>query len=190
MNSFPSTIVPPARALSRSMARFTGRFAVLATLCAASAAWSLPTVSYLATDLADVTAGEDLWRYDYSVAGPLGEFESVNLLFVEASYSSLSLVSNDAEVDVALTASSLGLDGQATVTAFVPLAVTPPAKVALSFVWLGAGAPGSQAFEHLDDGFSVIETGVTTAVPEPATLAMLLAGLGLLAPLAAARRRT
>ena len=46
-----------------------------------SCAWALPTISYQATNIADLDPGEDLWHYDYAITGPLGSFESINLLF-------------------------------------------------------------------------------------------------------------
>jgi hypothetical protein len=173
---------------TRGLGRCAGRALAALSLCAATAAWSMPSVSYVATDLADINAGEDLWRYDYAISGPMDAYQSVNLLFAEASYASLMLESNDAELSVLLTPSGLGLDGQATATALSAIAAAPPVALAVSFVWLGGGMPGSQSFEYLDDGFSVIGTGLTAAVPEPAAWLSLLAGLGLLVASAGLRR--
>jgi hypothetical protein len=47
----------------------------------------------------------------------------------------------------------------------------------VGFAHLGAGKPGSQAFEIFADDFSIKGGGITSAVPEPATVALMLAGL-------------
>jgi hypothetical protein len=66
----------------------------------------------------------------------------------------------------------------------------------LQFTWLGAGTPGSQAFDILNPlDFSVLDTGMTrlrvttppVGVPEPDTLALLSAAL-LLLPLMRRRK--
>jgi hypothetical protein len=56
----------------------------------------------------------------------------------------------------------------------------------VSFVWLGPGAPGPQAFDvrEPDPSFEVVESG-TTVLPEPAGISL---GMGALAALAATRR--
>jgi len=66
----------------------------------------------------------------------------------------------------------------------------------VEFTWLGAGAPGSQAFTlwdptTLDVLFTGISTaGGTTPIPEPATAALLLAGVALVAVATRRRRRS
>lgn len=52
----------------------------------------------------------------------------------------------------------------------------------VEFTWLGAGAPGAQAFTVWDPAtFDVLTTGVTTPVPEPDSSWLLIAGLSLVA---------
>lgn len=166
-----------------------------AALGAASAAFALPTITFLPTDLVDITAGQDLWVFEYAISGPLAEFESINLLFASTNFSPAITVSfSDLSLSTTVTApiSALGVDGQVLATAMVPLASTAVAAMSVQFVWTGIGSPGAQSFEVLDDQFNVLSTGTTTlaaAVPEASTAAMLFAGMMLLAPVAYRRRR-
>jgi hypothetical protein len=50
----------------------------------------------------------------------------------------------------------------------------------VSFVRGGSDTPGAQAFTVFDESFNVIETGLTTPIPEPQSYALLGAGLLLL----------
>lgn len=66
----------------------------------------------------------------------------------------------------------------------------------VSFDFLGIGAPGEQFFEFLGpdfvvlaDGFTLAAGGPTTSVPEPGTLALLMAGLILVLVASPGRRR-
>lgn len=59
--------------------------------------------------------------------------------------------------------------------------------VNLDFLWLGGGVPGTQPYELLDDGFSIIEPSPrltrlagSLSIPEPASLGLLALGLLLL----------
>lgn len=166
-----------------------------AALTLASTAWAAPGVTFLATDLADTTAGEDLWVFDYAITGPLVEFESVNLLFASRDFSpALAVLTSDISISTTVTApvASPAADGQVLATAMVPLPGNAFAAMSVQFVWTGAGLPGAQSFEVLDDQFNVLSTGTTmmaAAVPEASTVAMLFAGMILLGPVAYLRRR-
>ncbi len=165
---------------------------LIGALLSATAAFALPTVSFVATDLADTTVGEDLWRYDYLISGPLGVFEAVNLLFSPTDYGALSSVAGAPQLDLLPIDPDAGLpaNGMLTATALTTLAAGATANATVSFVWLAIGTqPGAQAFEHLDDGFNVIGNGLTRPVPEASTALLLLGGL-LLVPWAVSRRRT
>ena len=154
------------------------------------------SVSYQATDLVDTTPGENLWQLDYTVSGSLAPFNAINLLFAPSSYSDINVVSNSvpALLDTAPVIQpdvGFGADGMLTLTALSNLGPSFTGKIGVTFVWSQSTTPGSQPFELLDDGFSVTGTGQTTltsAVPEPEMLAMMLAGLVVVA--GAARRRT
>lgn len=183
-----------ASTLQRSMIPL--RTATLsAALALASAAWAAPGVTFLATDLADTTPGEDLWVFDYAISGPLAAFESVNLLYAASDFSaSLSVLTSDLSISTTVTApvASPPADGQVLATAVVPLAGNAYAAMSVQFVWTGAGLPGAQGFEVLDDQYNVLSTGMTTlaaAVPEVSSAAMLFAGMILLGPVAYLRRR-
>ncbi len=154
---------------------------------------------------AEITAlGGDSYRAVYAVHndGSLGAGVSVllfDLLFdpTDALESSLSIVSpasvssgwselllaSAPSVPAAYDALALGAgiaDG-GTVSGF-----------AVEFQWLGAGAPGSQAFAIYDaSSFALLESGATT-VPEPPLLGYLavLGAVGLLARSGRARRRS
>lgn len=166
-----------------------------AALTLASTAWAAPGVTFLATDLADTTAGEDLWQFDYSITGPLAEFESVNLLFTPSDFSpALAVLTSDISISTTVTApvASPAADGQVLATAMAPLPSNAFAAMSVQFVWTGAGRPGAQSFEVLDDHYNVLLTGTTmmaAAVPEASTVTMLFAGMILLGSVAYRRRR-
>jgi len=111
-------------------------------------------------------------------------------------FASLSLLDNSS---VLLGGSSLTFNGLGAVVAGKALSFTEAASGAYAFRLLGDYS-GDAGFLALLDGltingqqavFSVSGgyTGVTAAVPEPATYAMLLAGLGLVGAIARRRRQ-
>lgn len=161
---------------------------------AASAAWAAPTVIFVATDLADTTATEDLWRYEYSITGPVDAFGAVNLLFSPASYANLVSQTADTNLSLLDVQPVTGADGIVFVTPINGLLATDTAALSVDFVWLGGlgSAPGAQAFEVVDGNGNFVETGVTRlqsggTVPEPS--ALLLTAAAMLALLAVSARR-
>lgn len=150
-----------------------------ALLCAMAVHAAAPAVSYRALDLADTTAGQDLWQIDFTVTGGLALFESVNILFDAASYAGIGVLGGDARLSIQAIdpLPALPADGSLTLTATE--AVPSPVFASAQVVWSGTGTPGSQAFEVLDDQFNVTATGMTSAVPEPS--AWLLWALGAVA---------
>jgi len=142
------------------------------------------TISYQATDLADTTPGQDLWRYSYSVSGTFNQDYGFTVLFNYSLYSNLEdpppVVNSDWNPIVLQPDPSLPADGT-----YDALAIVNNASLAdpftVSFVWLGGGTPGSQPFQVYDPNFETIEEGRTTsgaaAIPEPATLLLLGSGI-------------
>jgi len=186
VNTYTIALRGPARS-SASGAAGLKRFVAAAALLAVSATWA-QDIRYNAIDLTDSTPGKDLWQVDYTVAGPLGEWASLNLLFATAKYGPISVLAAPGVLGVTTLDSILGFDGQATITATEALPATFTGKVSLSFVWTGAGTPGPQPFEVLSESFNVIGNGSTTPVPEPATAWLLLAGVGVVGAALRCRR--
>ncbi len=150
------------------------------------ASWAAPTVSYVATNLADTTLGEDLWRYDYSFTGPIDAGGSLNLIFSHLSYSSLAASTGDSNLTLLPTQPDAGLmtDGIVYILPTNALASSDVSTLSVEFVWLIAGRePGSQGFEVVDASGNPAGGGKTTlpgdgnVVPEPASASLVLAAL-------------
>lgn len=147
------------------------------------------SITYQASDLADVVPGQDRWSYAYQLSGSFGFFEGVNLLYPAASYADLALAvppfpglfsSLITQPDPSFPA-----DGLLGITVLGVTLRPIDEPFTLEFTWLGSGSPGSQPFEVLDDLFNVIAVGRTTpagspGVPEPASLLLLASALVLL----------
>lgn len=175
-----------AARLSRPVFRPSRALALATCLFSATMAWAQPSVSYTA-----VNDGGNAWHYDYLVSGPLDSFEAVNLLFDPAMYGSVDVVALSYDSSALNPLPPLAFPGADTQVTLISLGVLTAAgstQVSVSFTWSPlSGNPGSQPFEHLNTGFTVVGNGSTVAaVPEPASVALMLAGLALLAP--AARR--
>lgn len=164
------------------------RAAAVMAMWAASALASA-AVTYTATDLADTLPGQDQWRYTYTISAPLPLFHSVNLLFSPLLYADLAVSGSSSGLSPAVSQPDtlLPADGQLTVTATSGIPVGATETVDLDFIWLGGGVPGSQPYELLDDGFSIIEPSPrqtrlagSLSIPEPASLGLLALGLLLL----------
>jgi PEP-CTERM motif len=157
-------------------------------------------IAYIAADVPDAIPDADLWTYEYFV----GDFDfdadqGFSVSFEPALFSSLQSVPPvNAGWDVLTVQPDLALGSPGLYDA---LALVPGASLAdpftVSFVWLGGPmqSPGSQFFtvNAFDaSGFlTVIESGFTVPaaqpVPEPATVALV--GAGLAAILGNSRRR-
>ena len=152
-------------------------------------------IEFDAIDLADTTAGEDLWEYryfvtDFDVLADQGFSISFDFTRYTDLQSPAPAVNADWDVATFQPDAVLQSDGL-----YDALALTGGASLAdafvLSFVWLGAPGttPGSQPFtvnQFDEDGnLTVIDTGRTvpvgqTPLPEPSTLLLVVtAGAGL-----------
>ena len=167
------------------MKSYTRALAALAVILCAPAA-NAALIEFTATSL-----GDNSWRYDYSVtndtlADPLGYFV---IDFDLDLYSNLRDQSGPLGWDILLLQpdplipaggvfDALALDGGIALG-------TTLSGFALTFDFLGAGAPGSQPFTVLNFGtFEPVESGVATdvrSVPEPGTWSLMLPALLLLA---------
>lgn len=151
----------------------------------------------------DVAAlGGSQYRYNYSITndGTLGSGTAVQLFdifFDPANYleSSLTITTPAAlgqNWDQLILASAPGVSA-----AYDALALAggiangaTVAGFAVEFSWIGLGTPGSQPFEIYDPTtFVLLERGVTSPVPVPAALWLLVSGLGAFAGFCRATRR-
>jgi hypothetical protein len=144
----------------------------------------------------------NIWSYDYTVAGESFGISAgytvsgFDVYFDPALYASLDGAPAAPNADwLVFTVQPdpiLPVDGAYTAQAVVDGAsLTDPFSV--SFTWLGAGTPGSQPFDTFGPSFALTGQGVTTlpgtAVPEPAAMAPLAAGMVGLLGLCRIRRR-
>lgn len=134
--------------------------------------------------------GGDSYRYEYSVAndGTLpgaGAVRLFDVLFDPEAFEESSLaiatpspLSDSWDEIVLASAPSVPAAYDALATAGGVANGASVSGFAVTFHWLGAGLPGSQPFEIYDPAtFSLLETGVTAPVPEPAVGLLAAAGL-------------
>jgi hypothetical protein len=135
-------------------------------------------IGYTATPL-----GGSSWRYDYVVTNSdLPALDEFGIFFDRASYSDLTVSASPASwSSIALqpTSSVDGLFDSLALNQSLPLGGSV-GGFSVSFTYLASGMPGVQGFQVIDpfNGSAVLQTGVTiAAIPEPQTLALLLAGI-------------
>ena len=112
------------------------------------------SINYQTSNLADTTAGEDLWQYTYTVSDHTFSADTgFTIYFDYALYGAIDPfpTSPNADWDVLTWDPDPGIPDDG---AFDAYALFDNASLAdpftVSFVWLGAGTPGSQSFEVYD----------------------------------------
>lgn len=145
-------------------------------------------ITFAATDLVDITAGEDLWRYDYTVSGRgFLQSEFFDIYFSPALYRSLiASPAPNADWDVLVLQQPdptiLQPFDRGIFDAFAVIdGPSLSGTFSVSFIYLGAGNPGAQPFEIYDPSSILAESGFTSApanvIPEPSTGALFLIAL-------------
>lgn len=163
------------------------RTAVLGGLLAVTGAANALTISFTATNLADTTPGQDLWRYSYTLNGAVSQFDVFTFTFDDLLYGTLSnpqpgtSASLQVQPLVQPATPTDGTFGVRVSQAPVGGSYVNRTGVAIDFVWKGVGTPSAQPFTLFNSSGTVLQTGTTAPVPEPGTYAMMAIGLLLLA---------
>lgn len=147
------------------------------------------SVSYEAIDLPDPVAGADTWQYHFSVLGDLPAGDYLELQFDPAlyAYDFTAVTGADPAVFDFIDAIAPLPGTPGYVDLLSSTGSTGVSTFDLTFTWLGGSAltPGAVPWVVLDGTLSPTGlAGSTTPavpVPEPATIALALAGLGLAA---------
>ena len=170
---------------ARAPARSTHVFAFLLAWLVAPASHAI-LIEYEAQDLANTTPGADLWQYSYYVSDHdfltgqgfsiwfgLGLYDNLVPVSASPDWNTLAAQPDPLVPDAGFYDALAQVDHASLTDLFN-----------VQFTWLGAGAPGSQAFDLYDlvgGSFTVLESGDTvlrgvTPVSEPASLWLLFAG--------------
>jgi PEP-CTERM motif-containing protein len=172
-----------AAAARSAAARLTLGLALLASASTASAG----IITY---DVANL--GGTSWRYDYQLTNdalplPVDEFA---IYFDVSLYRDLRDAAGPAGWDLLVAQPDPALPDDGFLDALALLQPLAPGATlgvfSITFEFLGAGAPGAQAFQFLDSStFEVLDAGVThlrapSSVPEPSSLVLLLIALAAL----------
>ncbi len=141
------------------------------------------TVRYEATDLQDITVGNDLWQYSYAVTDhTFNNDNGFSIYFDAQSYSDLQdpapSVNTDWSIFVFQPDNSLPDDG-----VYDAFSLSDGASLVdtfeLNFIWNGNGTPGSQDYDLYDPVFDIVASGVTepAVVPVPTSIVLMVSGL-------------
>ncbi len=144
------------------------------------------TIEYQATNLADTTPGQDLWRYTYKISGYAFQAnEGLDIYFAQNLYGALSNPQPQGQQWYAGTSTVIQPNGTPQIYDVLTIVSNPSMDVVFSvdFVWLGgANTPGSQPFDvyrsSQTGGLDVFQEGrtQTASVPEAGS-SLLLASL-------------
>lgn len=138
-----------------------------------------PVILFQATDLADTTAGQNLWQYSYLVSGfNFQANQGFSIFFDHQSYLGLQspppAVGPDWNILSVQPDLVLGQPGYYDALALQnnPSLANP---FVIDFIWQGGDTPGAQPFTIYNSDFSTLFAGQT--VPEPTV--SVLTGLGM-----------
>jgi len=160
--------------------------AAMLTLSAAGLANASNAISYTALNLADENAGDDLWRYTYTVTGDSFatgtgfaiDFEKSLFVLPERQQTAPN---SDWYIQTYTS------EFESTIAVYDAYALVDNASLAdqfsIDFVWTGeAAGPGTQYFAvyNQNEG-TVLQNGMTSPVPVPAAVWLLGSGLATLA---------
>lgn len=190
VSSTPAVSVPiehrPRRDFRHWRLHIGTLLAALLWFCITGPALANILVLYTPQNLADTTAGEDLWQYDYQVSGH--DFlagESLVLYFDFGAFEAIAPVSGpspDWGLDAAEPDKFLG-PGIFVATAPAAPGVGPLA-FSVRFHWLQPARPMDQAFDLFgpEPEYALLDSGRSSPepIPEPSLGLLLLIGLALL----------
>lgn len=177
-------------------------FTVVVTSLMALGRVEAAPILFEATDLTDITPGQDRWEYRYYVEG-LGLLpgQGFTIKFDPFEYADLSYVSSTPDWDVLIAQPVPSLPDVGLFDALALQAPPQPAPLLLNFTWLGQGLPGPQLFDLYElvdpndpsGAISFLSFDNVTmprepvqSVPEPS--ALMLVGIGAIARAAAKAR--
>lgn len=160
------------------------RLSILATFVF----FSLASVAQAATVTYSTTyISANTWEYTYTVANnTLGaNLEEFTIFFDVARYENLAVTGSPVAWDSLVVQPDPFLPDNGFLDSLALVAgIAPGASLsgfAVSFDYLGSGPPGPQPFDIVDPAtFATLESGMTTVVPLPAAIWLLLAGLAAL----------
>jgi hypothetical protein len=145
-------------------------------------------ISFQAFDLVDTTAGEDLWRYDYTLSDhSFAADTGFQIFFDYTLFANLdfSPPSPNTDWDVLTEVIDPVNNFDGVYDAYALFDNASLADVfSVEFTWLGSGSPGAQAFALYDgitwaviDSGTSVESSQVAPVPEPGTFILLGTGL-------------
>lgn len=164
----------------------TSLFAALAFIGLSLSLSCLPSArAAVLTYSVESLAGAD-WRYHYTLTNDTlaVDIEEFTVYFDRTLYANLAVYASPSDWDsiVAQPDNDIPADGFFDSLALVQ-GISSGGSLAgfsVSFTYQGLDTPGAQPFEIIDADFNVLESGITSAVPEPDAAWLMLAGVGVL----------
>jgi hypothetical protein len=175
------------------------RILIAACVVVGTMAFNAADAQAIAIQFDTTNKGGDVWQYSYSVSDfAFGANQALFIDFDSNLYSDLQdttpLIQDTSPTPQPVwftttfptSVATPGNVGDLPPGSFVAVSLVDGASLAtpftMTFTWLGSGTPGSQPFTvyQLDGDLNVVDvlaSGATSAVPEPATLALTATGL-------------